>query len=73
MCHLMAGYQGFLRPIKSAPSSAKATDTGNLYDLGGFLRSRDKSGSEFFKRYEVYLFSNLSFVDSARRSPSCDS
>uniref|UniRef100_A0A1I7XS09 UDENN domain-containing protein n=1 Tax=Heterorhabditis bacteriophora TaxID=37862 RepID=A0A1I7XS09_HETBA len=51
MTSLMRGYQSFLRPIKSAPASANATDTGNLFDLDGFLRSRDKSGMEFFKRF----------------------
>lgn len=51
MASLMRGYQSFLKPIKSAPASVSATDTGNLFDLDGFLKSRDKSGVEFFKRY----------------------
>lgn len=51
MASLMRGYQSFLKPIKSAPASVSATDTGNLFDLDGFLKSRDKSGVEFFKRF----------------------
>ncbi|KIH64554.1 dDENN domain protein [Ancylostoma duodenale] len=51
MANLMRGYQSFLRPIKSAPSTVSATDTGNLFDLDGFLKSRDKSGVEFFKKF----------------------
>uniref|UniRef100_A0A0K0DIL7 UDENN domain-containing protein n=1 Tax=Angiostrongylus cantonensis TaxID=6313 RepID=A0A0K0DIL7_ANGCA len=51
MANLMRGYQSFLKPIKSAPSSISATDTGNLFDLDGFLRSRDKSAVDFFKRF----------------------
>ncbi|UMM31114.1 hypothetical protein L5515_012723 [Caenorhabditis briggsae] len=48
---IMKGYQAFLRPIKSAPASAHATDTGNLFDLDGFLRSRDRSSADFYKRF----------------------
>ncbi|KAF1759897.1 hypothetical protein GCK72_016364 [Caenorhabditis remanei] len=48
---IMKGYQAFLRPIKSAPANAHATDTGNLFDLDGFLRSRDRSSAEFYKRF----------------------
>ncbi|VDM65212.1 unnamed protein product [Strongylus vulgaris] len=51
MANLMRGYQSYLKPIKSAPSCINATDTGNLFDLDGFLKSRDKSGVEFFKRF----------------------
>ncbi|KAJ1363940.1 hypothetical protein KIN20_023908 [Parelaphostrongylus tenuis] len=51
MATLMRGYQSFLKPIKSAPSSISATDTGNLFDLDGFLKSRDKSAVDFFKRF----------------------
>lgn len=35
---IMKGYQAFLRPIKGAPMTEHATDTGNLFDLDGFLR-----------------------------------
>ncbi|EGT48632.1 hypothetical protein CAEBREN_17629 [Caenorhabditis brenneri] len=48
---IMKGYQAFLRPIKSAPANAHATDTGNLFDLEGFLRSRDRSSADFYKRF----------------------
>ncbi|WKY05599.1 hypothetical protein Q1695_006083 [Nippostrongylus brasiliensis] len=62
MASLMRGYQAFLRPIKSAPASVSATDTGNLFDLDGFLRSRDKSGAEFFKRF-VATQSFIRFIE----------
>ncbi|CAB3406093.1 unnamed protein product [Caenorhabditis bovis] len=51
MASLMKGYQSYLRPITCAPATARATDTGNLFDLEGFLRSRDKSSAEFYKRF----------------------
>ncbi|MFH4977087.1 hypothetical protein AB6A40_003796 [Gnathostoma spinigerum] len=51
MASLMRGYTSHLRPIRSAPRAIDATDTGSLFDLGGFLRSRDKSSAEFFKRF----------------------
>lgn len=57
----MRGYQSFLRPIKSAPSTVNATDTGNLFDLDGFLKSRDKSGTEFFKKYVVFVLYDSHF------------
>ena len=71
MCQLMSGYQSFLRPIKSAPSCAKATDTGNLFDLGGFFRSRDKSGTEFFKRLLFSFNFNDHFLDFAKHNRLC--
>ena len=58
MCQLMSGYQSFLRPIKSAPSSVKATDTGNLFDLSGFMRSKEKFGADFFKKYWGFITKN---------------
>lgn len=48
---IMKGYQAFLRPIKSAPTNDNATDTGNLFDLDGFLKSRDKGSADFYKRF----------------------
>lgn len=51
MASLMHGYTAFLRPIRSAPRRVGATDTGSLFDLDSFLRSRDKPSSEFFKRF----------------------
>lgn len=50
MVGLMRGYQSFLRPIKTAPVSAKAKDIENLFDTGGFLKSRDKQAADFFER-----------------------
>ncbi|PAV58665.1 hypothetical protein WR25_10047 [Diploscapter pachys] len=51
MVGLMRGYQSFLRPIKTAPVSAKAKDIENLFDTGGFLKSRDKQAADFFERF----------------------
>uniref|UniRef100_A0A915Q514 UDENN domain-containing protein n=1 Tax=Setaria digitata TaxID=48799 RepID=A0A915Q514_9BILA len=51
MASLMQGYTAFLRPIRCAPRCVGATDTGSLFDLDAFLRSRDKSSLEFFKRF----------------------
>ncbi|TMS38632.1 hypothetical protein L596_005312 [Steinernema carpocapsae] len=51
MGSLMDGYTNHLRPIMSAPKDAKATDTVALFDLDSFLKSRDKSASEFFKKF----------------------
>uniref|UniRef100_A0A1I8AET8 TRAF3-interacting protein 1 n=1 Tax=Steinernema glaseri TaxID=37863 RepID=A0A1I8AET8_9BILA len=48
---LMDGYTNHLRPIMSAPKDVKATDTVALFDLDSFLKSRDKSASEFFKKF----------------------
>ncbi|VBB28437.1 unnamed protein product [Acanthocheilonema viteae] len=51
MASLMQGYTAYLRPIRCAPLCVGATDTGSLFDLDAFLRSRDKSSLEFFKRF----------------------
>ncbi|VDN44664.1 unnamed protein product [Gongylonema pulchrum] len=42
MASLMHGYTTYLRPIRCAPRCVGATDTGSLFDLDAFLRSRDK-------------------------------
>ncbi|VDM36820.1 unnamed protein product [Toxocara canis] len=51
MASVMHGYTAYLRPIRSAPRRVGATDTGSLFDLDAFLRSRDRSSIEFFKRF----------------------
>ncbi|CAI5448015.1 unnamed protein product [Caenorhabditis angaria] len=48
---LMKGYKAYLRPITRAPTNENATDTGKLFDLDGFLKSREKSSTEFYKRF----------------------
>ncbi|VDP01248.1 unnamed protein product [Soboliphyme baturini] len=48
MALLLKGYQMYLRPIKSAPSVG-STDLESLFDVNGFLRSRDKSSQEFYR------------------------
>jgi hypothetical protein len=45
----MKGYTAYLKPIKSAPKIG-TTDTGALFDLDGFVRTRDKSSIDFYKR-----------------------
>lgn len=51
MVSIMKGYQTYLRPIKKAPIELNAIDTGKLFDVEGFLRSREKSGGEFYRRF----------------------
>ncbi|KAJ8333655.1 hypothetical protein SKAU_G00409740 [Synaphobranchus kaupii] len=47
MAAVLKGYRSFLRPITQAPSE-KATDASSLFDLQGFLRSRDHSQQKFY-------------------------
>ncbi|KAJ8417618.1 hypothetical protein AAFF_G00224610 [Aldrovandia affinis] len=47
MAAVLRGYRSFLRPITQAPSE-KATDASSLFDLQGFLRSRDRSQQKFY-------------------------
>ncbi|KAJ8247682.1 hypothetical protein GJAV_G00249060 [Gymnothorax javanicus] len=47
MAAVLKGYRSFLRPITQAPSE-KATDASSLFDLQGFLRSRDRSQQRFY-------------------------
>ncbi|XP_075892596.1 C-myc promoter-binding protein-like isoform X3 [Nelusetta ayraudi] len=44
---ILKGYRSFLRPITQAPSE-KATDASSLFDLQGFLKSRDRSHQKFY-------------------------
>ncbi|KAM9826579.1 C-myc promoter-binding protein-like isoform X2 [Syngnathus typhle] len=47
MAAILKGYRSFLRPITQAPSE-KATDASSLFDLNGFLKSRDRSHQKFY-------------------------
>uniref|UniRef100_A0A665WXP3 DENN domain containing 4A n=1 Tax=Echeneis naucrates TaxID=173247 RepID=A0A665WXP3_ECHNA len=47
MAAILKGYRSFLRPITQAPSE-KATDAFSLFDLQGFLKSRDRSHQKFY-------------------------
>ncbi|XP_067827358.1 C-myc promoter-binding protein isoform X3 [Heptranchias perlo] len=47
MASILKGYRTYLRPITEAPSE-KATDASSLFDLQGFLKSRDRSHQKFF-------------------------
>ncbi|XP_056269210.1 C-myc promoter-binding protein-like isoform X2 [Pseudoliparis swirei] len=47
MAAILKGYRSFLRPITTAPSE-KATDASSLFDLQGFLKSRDRSHQKFY-------------------------
>ncbi|XP_069767094.1 C-myc promoter-binding protein isoform X2 [Narcine bancroftii] len=47
MASILKGYRLYLRPITEAPSE-KATDASSLFDLQGFLRSRDRSHQKFY-------------------------
>ncbi|XP_041073879.1 C-myc promoter-binding protein-like isoform X4 [Polyodon spathula] len=47
MALILKGYRSYLRPITQAPSE-KATDASSLFDLQGFLKSRDRSHQKFY-------------------------
>ncbi|CAM9798503.1 unnamed protein product [Lampetra fluviatilis] len=47
MASILKGYRSYLRPITQAPSE-KATDASSLFDLQGFLKSRDRSYHKFY-------------------------
>ncbi|XP_078283564.1 C-myc promoter-binding protein isoform X8 [Rhinoraja longicauda] len=47
MACILKGYRTYLRPITEAPSE-KTTDASSLFDLQGFLRSRDRSHQKFY-------------------------
>ena len=47
MASILRGYRSFLLPITKAPT-IRATDPNSLFDLQGFLRSRDKAHVKFY-------------------------
>nr|XP_008170670.1 C-myc promoter-binding protein isoform X1 [Chrysemys picta bellii]XP_008170671.1 C-myc promoter-binding protein isoform X1 [Chrysemys picta bellii]XP_008170673.1 C-myc promoter-binding protein isoform X1 [Chrysemys picta bellii]XP_042712507.1 C-myc promoter-binding protein isoform X1 [Chrysemys picta bellii] len=47
MASLLKGYRSYLRPITQAPSET-ATDASSLFELQGFLKSRDRSHQKFY-------------------------
>ncbi|XP_028922306.1 C-myc promoter-binding protein isoform X1 [Ornithorhynchus anatinus] len=47
MASILKGYRSFLRPITQAPSET-ATDASSLFELQGFLKSRDRSQQKFY-------------------------
>uniref|UniRef100_A0A4W5NRE8 DENN domain containing 4C n=1 Tax=Hucho hucho TaxID=62062 RepID=A0A4W5NRE8_9TELE len=47
MAHILKGYRSYLKPITQAPSE-KATSADSLYDLQGFLRSRERTHQKFY-------------------------
>ncbi|NXK93866.1 MYCPP protein, partial [Formicarius rufipectus] len=47
MASILKGYRSYLRPITEAPSET-ATDASSLFELQGFLRSRDRSHQKFY-------------------------
>ncbi|EMP36013.1 C-myc promoter-binding protein [Chelonia mydas] len=47
MASLLKGYRSYLRPITEAPSET-ATDASSLFELQGFLKSRDRSHQKFY-------------------------
>ena len=48
MTSVLGGYRSSLLPITRAPT-AGVTDVANLFDIPGFLRSRDKSYHQFYR------------------------
>uniref|UniRef100_A0A8C4S4X4 DENN domain containing 4C n=1 Tax=Erpetoichthys calabaricus TaxID=27687 RepID=A0A8C4S4X4_ERPCA len=49
MASILKGYRAYLRPITQAPSE-KATAANSLYDLQGFLKSRDRAHQKFYSQ-----------------------
>ncbi|XP_015229333.1 PREDICTED: DENN domain-containing protein 4C isoform X1 [Cyprinodon variegatus] len=49
MASILKGYRNYLKPITQAPS-AKATAADSLYDLQGFLKSRDRTHQKFYSQ-----------------------
>uniref|UniRef100_UPI00398EF96F DENN domain-containing protein 4C isoform X3 n=1 Tax=Pristiophorus japonicus TaxID=55135 RepID=UPI00398EF96F len=47
MASILKGYRTYLKPITQAPSE-KATSANSLYDLQGFLKSRDRAHQKFY-------------------------
>lgn len=47
MAAILRGYRSYLLPITQAPSE-KTTDASSLFDLQGFLKSRDRSHLRFY-------------------------
>ncbi|XP_053318549.1 C-myc promoter-binding protein isoform X2 [Spea bombifrons] len=47
MASILKGYRTYLRPITQAPSET-ATDASSLFELQGFLKSRDRSNHKFY-------------------------
>ncbi|KAI5609538.1 DENN domain-containing protein 4C isoform X2 [Silurus asotus] len=47
MASILKGYRYYLKPITEAPSE-KATAADSLYDLQGFLKSRDRAHQKFY-------------------------
>ncbi|XP_072317064.1 DENN domain-containing protein 4B [Eucyclogobius newberryi] len=50
MSLLLRGYRSFLLPITEAPSDT-TTDCSNLFNLQGFLKSRDRTQQKFFSQF----------------------
>ncbi|XP_068569583.1 DENN domain-containing protein 4C isoform X2 [Cebidichthys violaceus] len=49
MASILRGYRYYLKPITQAPSE-KATAADSLYDLQGFLKSRDRTHQKFYSQ-----------------------
>ncbi|XP_075891477.1 DENN domain-containing protein 4C isoform X1 [Nelusetta ayraudi] len=49
MASILKGYRSYLKPIPQAPSE-KATAADSLYDLQGFLKSRDRAHQKFYSQ-----------------------
>uniref|UniRef100_A0AAX7SJE0 DENN/MADD domain containing 4A n=1 Tax=Astatotilapia calliptera TaxID=8154 RepID=A0AAX7SJE0_ASTCA len=47
MAAILRGYRSYLLPITQAPSE-KTTDASSLFDIQGFLKSRDRSHQRFY-------------------------
>ncbi|XP_047003127.1 DENN domain-containing protein Crag isoform X1 [Schistocerca americana] len=57
MATILKGYRSYLLPITKAPTVG-TTDPNSLFDLQGFLRSRDKNNHKFF----TYVMKTQMFI-----------
>ncbi|XP_029289942.1 C-myc promoter-binding protein isoform X1 [Cottoperca gobio] len=59
MAAILRGYRSYLLPITQAPSE-KTTDATSLFDIQGFLKSRDRSHQRFYSHMtKTQLFSRF--------------
>ncbi|XP_013393388.1 C-myc promoter-binding protein [Lingula anatina] len=47
MASILKGYKNYLKPITKAPND-RTTDASSLFDMSGFLKSRDRAYQKFF-------------------------
>lgn len=51
ICSIMTGYTQFLTPISRPIEKNNATDVKLLFDVEGFVKSRDRNSQDFYQRF----------------------